>query len=554
VSGSLAVLRVLFRRYEFASEKQRKTMWSVVNSTFPILIQLFNYINTLPTSSDESAELQKLLCKIFWSATNIDFPELLIKDGTLLGNWFECFLTVLRQPVQTSDPSSPCWKVKKWVGHISQRILQKYGYPRGNTKLEQQLGNVFVKNYGGRFLEQWMNLCNSYRIDGNVSHQVLTLAINYMELCADHQVLYEFLYTHLDTLLFEIMFPIMCFNKNDAELWQDNPHEYVRKQTDIMTDLYNPRYSVANFLMKMTLPTKEFHKKDILTRILAFLNRVLSTGTSSCSQALLVTGVQMGVTPAGAPIHPAVKDGCLFAIGTLRRRLRDKDEYKNVLEEMLMTHVFPELQSPNGFLRGKAVWVFSRYAKIDWKNPENLGAAIRVTVSLMTDPELPVRVQAGSSLRDLLRKKHCQAVVVPLLEQMVTQLFNLMAEIDNDSVIETLEIIIERFGENLASAAVQLCHKLASHFVAKSPMDDASKQAVDFTTVVESKDDTEDFQDDQEDQILAAAACLRALCTLLFAMSEHKELYPSTEPILVPLFHMLMQKNRVVYMDETLEL
>ena len=80
-----------------------------------------------------------------------------------------------------------------------------------------------------------------------------------------------------------------------------------------------------------------------------------------------------------------------------------------------------------------------------------------MTVSLMTDPELPVRVQAGSCLRDLLRKKQCQGVVLPLLEMMVTQLFSLMSEIDNDSVIETLEIIIEKFGDNLAVDCDYFC-------------------------------------------------------------------------------------------------
>lgn len=33
----------------------------------------------------------------------------------------------------------------------------------------------------------------------------------------------------IDIILFEIIFPLMCFNDNDQKLWDEDPHEYVRK-------------------------------------------------------------------------------------------------------------------------------------------------------------------------------------------------------------------------------------------------------------------------------------------------------------------------------------
>eukprot|EP00959_Pyramimonas_sp_CCMP1952_P134219 2807751-Pyramimonas_sp.AAC.1 len=33
----------------------------------------------------------------------------------------------------------------------------------------------------------------------------------------------------LDLITFEIVFPLLCFGETDAELWRDDPHEYVRK-------------------------------------------------------------------------------------------------------------------------------------------------------------------------------------------------------------------------------------------------------------------------------------------------------------------------------------
>ena len=41
--------------------------------------------------------------------------------------------------------------------------------------------------------------------------------------------MYTLLQPRLDALLFEIVFPLMCFNDNDQKLWDEDPHEYVRK-------------------------------------------------------------------------------------------------------------------------------------------------------------------------------------------------------------------------------------------------------------------------------------------------------------------------------------
>ena len=41
--------------------------------------------------------------------------------------------------------------------------------------------------------------------------------------------MYNLLQPHLDVLLFEVIFPLMCFNDNDQMLWEEDPHEYVRK-------------------------------------------------------------------------------------------------------------------------------------------------------------------------------------------------------------------------------------------------------------------------------------------------------------------------------------
>ena len=42
--------------------------------------------------------------------------------------------------------------------------------------------------------------------------------------------MYRILKPHLDTMFREIIFPVICFNAQDQELWNEDPQEYLRKE------------------------------------------------------------------------------------------------------------------------------------------------------------------------------------------------------------------------------------------------------------------------------------------------------------------------------------
>jgi hypothetical protein len=52
---------------------------------------------------------------------------------------------------------------------------------------------------------------------------------------------------HMDVVLFQIVFPLICFNQQDEELWLEDPHEYVRKG-----------YGACRFLLSLA-ETKRYH-------------------------------------------------------------------------------------------------------------------------------------------------------------------------------------------------------------------------------------------------------------------------------------------------------
>lgn len=58
---------------------------------------------------------------------------------------------------------------------------------------------------------------------------MINLALSYLTTAIPKKEPYQAMKAHMDVILFQIVFPLLCFSQQDEELWQEDPHEYVRK-------------------------------------------------------------------------------------------------------------------------------------------------------------------------------------------------------------------------------------------------------------------------------------------------------------------------------------
>ena len=105
--------------------------------------------------------------------------------------------------------------------------------------------------------------------------------------------------------------------------------------------------------------------------------------------------------------------------------------YAPVLEPMLYTHVLPELQSPVGFMRSRACWVFGQFAKSVFASgkatqKEQFGQVFQKVMGCMEDADLPVRVQAALAINSIVESNCAPEAVQAMLPQLVDALFKLM--------------------------------------------------------------------------------------------------------------------------------
>ncbi|CAE6023879.1 unnamed protein product [Arabidopsis arenosa] len=522
IYGALFVLRILSRKYEFKSDEERTPVSRIVEETFPQLLTIFNGLIQIPNPSLEIAELMKLICKIFWSSIYLELPRQLF-DLNVFNAWMVLFLSVSERPVpvegQPMDPelrkSWGWWKVKKWTVHILNRLYSRFGDPKLQSPENKPFAQMFQKNYAGRILEGHLNFLNTIRVGGYLPDRVTNLLLQYLSNSISKNSMYKLLLPRLDVLLFEIVFPLMCFNDNDQKLWEEDPHEYVRKGYNIIEDLYSPRTASMDFVNELVRK----RGKENLPKFVQF-----------------IVGIFRSYDEAPAEHKPyRQKDGAMLAVGALCDKLKQTDPYKSELERMLVQHIFPDFSSPVGHLRAKAAWVAGQYAHINFSDQNNFRKALHSVVSGLRDPDLPVRVDSVFALRSFVEACKDLNEIRPILPQLLDEFFKLMNEVENEDLVFTLETIVDKFGEEMAPFAFGLCQNLAAAFWR-------------CLNTSEANDDSDDMG------ALAAVGCLRAISTILESVSSLPQLFVEIEPTILPIMQKMLTTDGQEVFEEVLEI
>ncbi|KAM3567352.1 hypothetical protein VYU27_010500, partial [Nannochloropsis oceanica] len=176
--------------------------------------------------------------------------------------------------------------------------------------------------------------------------------------------------------------------------------------------------------------------------------------------------------------------------------------------------------SPNGLLRLRACWMMSRYHDIDYTDPQILIQAIHAVLTCLTDPCLPVQVEAAMSLRELALLKGVEPLFIPHLPQLVEHYFRLLTEVGSDEVVHALDCLIDRYADYIAPLAARMASQFRALFAQYA---------------------SESEQD--EDKALAASQCLDALNTLVQAAKDNKEVLSQMEADIVPVLATVLNET-----------
>jgi len=545
IHGALIALRVLTKNYEYKSSEKRKAINDILAVTFPRLVPLMEATLAAPLGDEKAAEMQKVMIKSLWSAVHQSIP-LYLQDPAIFMQWMGLLYRVIEAPVpeaaqgvgQSADERKELgnlvfWKCKRWAAHILHRLFQKYGNPKLSEKQlgEERQGEVaisraFHDQLANQFLQMFMSLLATISNGGFIPERLVVEASNYIMIAVTLAITWTQLKPNAGVLITQVLFPMLCFDAADQELWNDDPQEFVRKSNDIMEDFASQRVAASNLIIDLC-------KKRTASTLLPTLE--------FCVAHLKAYNAGSG--------EARLADGALLCIGSLSSSLQEKKmaaQYEAQVTWLLKELVAPLIKAPLGHLRSRAAWILAQFVKTVLKDQPFFQACTREIMTLLRDADLPVRFQAAVALRGLIydperstARPHIEPIIGPVFPELLEVLFNLIDEIGSDELIATLEVLIECFADKMAPYAQALCERLSQHFLRLAAQDNG---------------------EGDEEASFAACQCCRAITTLLESIKKTPQLYLQLEPSLVPLIQTVLSPDPagdypyMEYMEDCLEI
>ena len=325
--------------------------------------------------------------------------------------------------------------------------------------------------------------------------------------------------------------PLLSFGEEDAELWRDDPHEYVRKGYDVIEDIYSSKTAAMGVIAALCGTRKKSQLDPIMAHIISIM--------TECS-------VAMGdPSPTGAAAARRL-DGALLAVGTLSERLKKVERYKAQLEPMLQQYVIPLFSAPHGHLRAKGCWLAGLYADTFFAEGQGKGATfsamLQCNIAALTDPELPVRVDAAVAMRSFVDAVDAEDLgpLRPLVPDLLQRFLAISHEVDSEDVTSSLETVVEGFGSDMGPYAVTVVTALTQQ----------------FWRAIAEEESTAGGEDDGEfaGGALAGYSVLRAISTVLDAVSSLPELYPQLEELLYPILEKYTSEEGLDVFEEVTQL
>uniref|UniRef100_A0A8C1K0X5 Importin 7 n=1 Tax=Cyprinus carpio TaxID=7962 RepID=A0A8C1K0X5_CYPCA len=512
--GILLCLYQLVKNYEYKKPEERQPLVAAMQIFMPMLKDRF--IQLLPDPSNDSVLVQKQIFKILYALFQYNLPLELINRQNLT-EWMEILKTVVDRDVppetlqvdEDERPELPWWKCKKWALHILARLFERYGSPGNTTKEYTEFAELFLKGYAVAAQQVLLKVLYQYKEKQYVAPRVLQQTLNYINQGIAHAVTWKNLKPHIQGIIQDVVFPLMCYTDSDEELWQEDPYEYIRMKFDVFEDFISPTTAAQTLLF-----TACNKRKEVLQKSMGFCYQILTD-------------------PA---CDPRKKDGALHMIGSLAEILLKRKIYKDQMEFMLQNHVFPLFRSELGYMRARACWVLHYFCEVKFKIDQNLQTALELTrLCLINDNEMPVKVEAAIALQVLIsNQEKAKDYITPHIRPVMQALLQIVRETENDDLTNVIQKMICEYSEEVTPIAVEMTQHLA----------------MTFNQVIQTGPDEEGG----DDKAVTAMGILNTIDTLLSVVEDHKEITQQLEGICLQVIGTVLQQHVLEFYEEILSL
>lgn len=516
--GALICFYAYVKVYEYKKSSECAVILPTMRSFFPIFYSAVK--NLIGDVSEDSQTLQKLILKIFFAFINFHFPLDAIEKESL-GHWIELFCAMLSDLNATcSESNSSIWKLKKWALRILCRMFTRYGSPGVVLKKYSAFAEWYLKSFSAPILSVLLNICEAYRQKSFISKPVLSQTLEYFSSSLSHSFSWKILRPHFPLLVREVIFPLLSYSDEDAELWEDDPVEYIRIEAAEWGNSSSPSAEAFSLLREACIK-----RRGVLNHIIPFCTHILASSSS-----------------------PIEKDAVLHIYGAIAELLLKKDTYKSQLEPFLVNHVLPTLQAPEGFRRARACWLLGKLSDATFNDQQVFSQVVNeVRRAACFDSELPVRAFASLCLSDFIQSQESvHELLLPHLRELLLRLLELLRSTEFDDLNQVIERVLVSYEKDIIPIASEIMQNLSDTFI---QLVHASQNG--FTDGVNEHGDSEDIF---EYRSVVATSVLDNMESVLQITEDHEQLTSELEPIVANLIKLIFDRTQSLFYDEALTL
>lgn len=280
--GAFISLCQLVKFFEYKTSDDRKPMDEAMSLLLPLIFQRCAQL-VEQDQSDESVLIQKQILKVFYGFMQYSFPLKLLTNDVFT-QWMELFRRIVERPIPDAvnqididDRADNChWKCKKWALHILSRVFDRYGSPKSVAKEFKEFADWYIRTFSNGIIQVCLKILEQQGNKMYVAPRVLQQTLNYLTIAVNHAITWKIIKPHIQAIIENILFPLMCYTEEDARLWEMDPQEYIRMKFDVFEDYVSPVTAAQNLLHKCCK-----RRKDMLLKVLQFSIQVLNSNTST---------------------------------------------------------------------------------------------------------------------------------------------------------------------------------------------------------------------------------------------------------------------------------
>ncbi|CAG9331485.1 unnamed protein product [Blepharisma stoltei] len=517
--AALSMIHQIAKVYEFAMDEKRKNLKILIDRIFGKLDALLGTF--LSETSEDAYKYISLILQIFWACFYIELPQ--SQTSTMqLDSWLQKFKIILELPLgELETPSqspedaklrdvNPRWSCKKWAAQIVHRFFNRYFNLAYLKDHNQIIGQHFQHQWAIQLFAVILPLL--YK---RASCYIPDIVTNYLLKYVSQGIKFENVAEQMKTattpngklvipaLITDIIIPVVYRTRSDEELWQENPIEFVRKESDLGRAYYSAKSSAIDLLVVIC-------EKGYLSMFLEYVSAELQS-----SPQLL---------------H---KEAILLALGSIYQILKENIDLAQNIQNILSVYVLPEFDNSVGFLRARACWMYAQFASFPFTNREHQSLALQKICQMMLDPDLPVRTEAATALPRLLLWDISKEKVSSEIKEILQVYLKLMGEIDSEDVVDALEDIVGRFSTEIIPYALEFTQHLIATFFRMS---------------------TNEGGQDEGESAMAAVSILNTIAKIVDSFEERPQDLLNISVLLVPVFEYCLNEKGCEFFEEAVHL